>query len=81
MLAAGATILLSLGYMEREQLLAPEYYPLILLATCGHDVPRPGPRTSIVLFLGLEVMSVAVYVLAGYNRGIAPPPRRPSSIS
>ena len=51
LLAAGATILLSLGYMEREQLLAPEYYPLILSGHRRHDVPgrgrgphRPVPR-------------------------------------
>jgi NADH-quinone oxidoreductase subunit N len=67
LLAAGATILLSLGYLEREQLLAPEYYPLILLATAGMMF-LSGAEDLIVLFLGLEVMSVAVYVLAGYNR-------------
>jgi NADH-quinone oxidoreductase subunit N len=70
LLAAGATILLSLGYMEREQLLAPEYYPLILLATAGMMF-LGGAEDLIVLFLGLEVMSVAVYVLAGYNRANA----------
>jgi len=67
LLSAGATILLSLGYLEREQLLAPEYYPLILLATAGMMF-LGGAEDLIVLFLGLEVMSVAVYVLAGYNR-------------
>jgi NADH-quinone oxidoreductase subunit N len=67
---AGGTILLSLGYLEREDLLAPEYYPLILLATCGM-LFLAGAEDLIVLFLGLEVMSVAVYVLAGYNRGSA----------
>ncbi|MEP6687645.1 MAG: NADH-quinone oxidoreductase subunit N [Gemmatimonadales bacterium] len=70
LLAAGATILLSLGYLEREQLLAPEYYPLILLATAGMMF-LGGAEDLIVLFLGLELMSVAVYVLAGYNRGNA----------
>ena len=30
-----------------------------------------GAEDLIVLFLGLEVMSVAVYVLAGYNRANA----------
>jgi NADH-quinone oxidoreductase subunit N len=65
--AAGGTILLSLGYLERELLLAPEYYPLILLATSGMMF-LSGAEDLIVLFLGLEVMSVAVYVLAGYNR-------------
>ena len=61
------TILISLGYVERERLLAPEYYPLILLATAGMMF-LGGAEDLIVLFLGLEVMSVAVYVLAGYDR-------------
>jgi NADH-quinone oxidoreductase subunit N len=67
LLAAGATILLSIDYLEREQLLAPEYYPLILFATAGMMF-LGGAADMIVLFLGLEVMSVAVYVLAGYDR-------------
>jgi NADH-quinone oxidoreductase subunit N len=67
LLAAGATILLSIGYLERERLLAPEYYPLILLATAGMMF-LSGAEDLIVLFLGLEVMSVAVYVLAGFDR-------------
>jgi NADH-quinone oxidoreductase subunit N len=70
LLSAGGTILLSLGYLERERLLAPEYYPLILLATAGMMF-LSGAEDLIVLFLGLEVMSVAVYVLAGYNRANA----------
>ena len=67
LIAAGGSILLSLGYMERERLLAPEYYPLILLSTAGM-LFLAGAEDLIVLFLGLEVMSVAVYVLAGFNR-------------
>jgi NADH-quinone oxidoreductase subunit N len=70
LLSAGATILLSLGYLERERLLAPEYYPLVLLAAAGMMF-LAGAEDLIVLFLGLEVMSVAVYVLAGYNRANA----------
>ena len=67
LLAAAGTVLLSLGYLERERLLAPEYYPLVLLATAGMMF-LAGAEDLIVLFLGLEVMSVAVYILAGYNR-------------
>ena len=62
-----ATILLSLGYMAREKMLAPEYYPLILFAAAGM-LWLAGADDMMVLFLGLEVMSVAVYVLAGFNR-------------
>ncbi len=67
LLSAAGTILLSLGYLERERLLAPEYYALVLLATAGM-LFLAGAEDLIVLFLGLEVMSVAVYVLAGFNR-------------
>jgi NADH-quinone oxidoreductase subunit N len=67
LLSAAGTVLLSLGYLERERLLAPEYYPLVLLATAGMMF-LAGAEDLIVLFLGLEVMSVGVYVLAGYNR-------------
>ncbi len=70
LLSATGTIMLSLGYLERERLLAPEYYPLVLLATVGMMF-LSGAEDLVVLFLGLEVMSVAVYVLAGYNRSNA----------
>jgi NADH-quinone oxidoreductase subunit N len=67
LISAGGTILISITYVEREGLLAPEYYPLILLATAGMMF-LAGAEDLIVLFLGLEVMSVAVYVLAGFDR-------------
>ena len=67
LLAAAGTVLISLGYLEREGLIAPEYYPLVLLATAGMMF-LAGAEDLIVLFLGLEVMSVAVYVLAGFDR-------------
>ena len=59
---------------ERERLLAPEYYPLILLATAGMMF-LAGAEDLIVLFLGLELMSVAVYVLAGFDRRNAARPK------
>ena len=70
LLSTAGAILLSLGYLERELLLAPEYYPLLLLSATGMMF-MAGAEDLIVLFLGLEVMSVAVYVLAGYNRANA----------
>jgi NADH-quinone oxidoreductase subunit N len=70
LVSAGATILLSLGYLERERLLAPEYYPLVLFAAAGMMF-LSGAEDLIVLFLGLEVMSVAVYALAGFDRANA----------
>jgi len=67
LLAVGLTIGLSLGYMEREGLLAPEYYGLVLLAAVGMML-LAGAVDFVVLFLGLELMSVAAYVLASFNR-------------
>ena len=68
LVATGATILLSLGYLEREALIAPEYYALILFAASGMMF-LAGAEDLIVLFLGLEVMSISIYVLAGFDRG------------
>lgn len=67
LVAAIATVLLSIGYLEREGIVAPEYYVLILLAVIGM-LCMTGAADLIVLFLGLEIMSVSVYVLAGYDR-------------
>jgi len=67
LLATFATLLLSMSYLEREQLLWPEYYALVLFAAAGM-LWLAGADDMMVLFLGLEVMSVAVYVLAGFNR-------------
>jgi NADH-quinone oxidoreductase subunit N len=66
-LAALLTVVLSLGYVERERIRTPEYYLLILLATLGMMF-MAGGMDLIVVFLGLELMSVSVYVLAGANR-------------
>jgi len=67
LLAAAATIVLSFDYLEREGIRGPEYYTLILLATVGMML-LGGASDLIMVFLGLEVMSVAAYVLAAYDR-------------
>jgi NADH-quinone oxidoreductase subunit N len=65
--AAGLTVLASFDYLEREALLVPEYYVLLLFATLGMML-MAGGEDLMVIFLGLELMSVSVYVLAGINR-------------
>jgi NADH-quinone oxidoreductase subunit N len=64
---AGLTALISFAYLEREQLFAPEYYILLVFATLGMMLMAAG-EDLMVIFLGLELMSVAVYVLAGFDR-------------
>jgi NADH-quinone oxidoreductase subunit N len=61
------TIALSMDYNERESMLAPEAHVLILLATAGMML-LAAARDLMIVFLGIETMSVAVYVLAGMNR-------------
>ncbi|HTY07457.1 MAG TPA: NADH-quinone oxidoreductase subunit N [Gemmatimonadales bacterium] len=65
--AAALTVLFSFRYLEREGLLAPEYYPLLLFAALGMML-MAGGEDLMVIFLGLELMSISVYVLAGFNR-------------
>lgn len=64
---AGLTVLVSFSYLERELLVAPEYYILLIFATLGMMLMAAG-EDLMVIFLGLEVMSVAVYVLAAFDR-------------
>ena len=64
---SGSTCLLSLRFLGKQRLLAPEYYALVLFATIGMQV-MVASADFILLFLGLEVMSVSVYVLAGFDR-------------
>jgi NADH-quinone oxidoreductase subunit N len=67
LLGAGLTVLISTPYVRRQRLQAGEFYALILLATVGMMF-LGGTRNLILLFLGLETMSIAAYVLTAYNR-------------
>jgi len=67
LLAAVFFILISTRYLEEEHLRLGELYVLVLFATVGMMF-FAGSRDLMVIFLGLELMSVAVYVLAGVNR-------------
>ena len=67
LLAAALGILVALVYVERQRLQAGEYYALLLLSTAGMMF-MAGARDLIVVFLGLEVMSISVYALTAFNR-------------
>jgi len=54
------------GYLRREGLEGPEVYVLMLLSAAG-GVIMASANDLIVMFLGLEVLSIAVYVLAGMH--------------
>lgn len=67
-LAAALTILMSDTYLKREGYPISEYYALILFTTAGAMWMASG-TDLMTIFLGLEVLSVSLYVLAGFFRG------------
>jgi NADH-quinone oxidoreductase subunit N len=68
LLAAALTILMSDEYLKREGYPIGEYYPLILFTTAGAMLMASG-TDMMTIFLGLEVLSISLYVLAGLFRG------------
>ena len=61
-------VLISTNYLGRQDRRQGEYYLLVLLATLGMMLMASG-NELIVVFLGLELMSLSLYVLAGYFQG------------
>lgn len=67
LVSAGLAILISDHYLKREEYNIGEIYPLILFATVGMMLMACG-TDLMTIFLGLEVLSVTLYVLAGLKR-------------
>lgn len=64
---SGLTLLLSMNYLETTDIRCGDYYTLIVFSTVGM-VLMAISQDLVVIFLGLEVMSVAAYALAGIWR-------------
>ncbi len=64
------TILFSSDVIEREELPAGEYYALTLFAIAGMMLMATA-TDLLVIFLALEILSLAVYVLTGIRRSSA----------
>jgi NADH-quinone oxidoreductase subunit N len=67
------TLPLTLDYAARERLQLGELYFLILMATVGMMLMAQSTNL-VMIFLGLELLSLSVYVLAGFDRS------RPGSV-
>lgn len=67
MTCALATILMGIGHFREHGLLRGEFFVLVLLATVGMQV-MVAATDFLVFFVGLELMSLAVYALAAYER-------------
>lgn len=62
------TVLVSTVWVERENVPAGEYHALLLFATFGMMMMSAG-NDLVIIFLGLETLSIATYVMAGLRRG------------
>jgi NADH-quinone oxidoreductase subunit N len=65
--AAIVVVLMSFSYLRREDAESGEYYALILYSVAGQCIMAAAAEL-IVVFIGLEISSIASYVLAGYLR-------------
>ncbi|MEL6984155.1 MAG: proton-conducting transporter membrane subunit, partial [Actinomycetota bacterium] len=54
------------GYLRREGLDGPEWYVLMLMSASG-GMLLVASQELILTFIGLEILSIAVYVLAGLH--------------
>jgi NADH-quinone oxidoreductase subunit N len=60
-------IFVSMNYLKREEILHGEYFGLILFSTLGMMLLASG-FDLVIIFLGLEIMSISLYVLTGFRR-------------
>ena len=65
--SAAITIFMSAKYLEAEREHRGEYYALLLFSTIGMFCLAMG-RDLVLLFIGLELMSISIYVLVGFLR-------------
>src|SRR5271163_3448796 len=67
LIAAMFTVMMSLDYAAENHIPGAEYYSLLLFSALGMMLMATA-GDLIVIFLGLETMSIPVYVLAGIMR-------------
>jgi len=65
--ACGLGILLSINYLAIEDIHRGEYYALMLFATSGMML-MASAADLITIYLGLELMALSIYILAGFMR-------------
>ncbi|HEX8638464.1 MAG TPA: NADH-quinone oxidoreductase subunit N [Pyrinomonadaceae bacterium] len=67
LIVSAATILISTVWTDREDVPVGEYHTLLLFATFGMMFMASG-NDFVIMFLGLETLSIATYVMAGLRR-------------
>ena len=67
LLVSGLILLISTVWVDGENLPAGEFHSLLLFATVGMMLMASG-NDLVIVFLGLEILSIATYVMAGFRR-------------
>ena len=70
LLAGMLAILFSRDYLDRERMEGGEFYALVAWGTVGMMMMAKG-LDLLIIVLGLEILSVCIFVLVGYNRRAA----------
>src|SRR5947209_5176166 len=60
-------VLLSESYLGRERLDRPDFFVLMLLSASG-GILMAKANDLIIVFLGLEILSISLYILAGFHQ-------------
>src|SRR5258705_368260 len=67
LIVSALTVLVSMVWIEGERLPAGEFHSLLMFATVGMMLMASG-ADLVIIFLGLEIISIATYVMAGFRR-------------
>ncbi len=65
LVSAALILLMSIGYLKGEGVDKGEFYGLILFATLGMML-MASAVDLLILYIGLETMSISIYILAGF---------------
>ena len=67
LVVAGLTVLVAIYWTQDEDLPSGEFFALLMFATTGMLL-MAAANDLVIIFLGLETVSITTYVLAGYRR-------------
>jgi NADH-quinone oxidoreductase subunit N len=67
LIVSALTILVSMVWVENERLPAGEFHSLLMFATAGMMF-MASAGDLVMVFLGLEILSIATYVMCGFRR-------------
>jgi NADH-quinone oxidoreductase subunit N len=67
LVVSALTLLVSMVWVESERLPAGEFHSLLMFATAGMMF-MASAGDLVIVFLGLEILSIATYVMCGFRR-------------